>query len=275
MITDISLGQFFPGNSPVHRLDPRTKILWTVLFMVMVFVINTLTGYVILGLLTFLVIKLTGVPLRFYFKGLKPLLFLMVFTGVINLFLTEGNVIYTLPYLGWTITDSGVRLAVFMILRLMFLITGTSVLTFTTSPISLTDGIEKLLSPFRKIGLPAGEIAMMMSIALRFIPTLLEETDKIMKAQKSRGADFESGGLIHRAKALIPILVPLFISAFRRADELAIAMECRCYRGGAGRTSLKKLVFHRRDGFAAVYAVLFVGLVILCNFMGEIWQILS
>lgn len=267
MLSDIVLGQFIPTNSPIHRLDPRTKILWTCFYMVMVFVINSFYGYALLAVFLISVMKITKVPIKFYFRGLKPLIFLMLFTAVFNLFLTDGNVLWKLPYLNWGITDKGVKLAVFMVFRLVFLISGTSVLTFTTSPIILTDGIEHLLRPFRKIGVPAHEIAMMMTIALRFIPTLLEETEKIMKAQSARGADFESGNLFHRAKALIPLLVPLFVSAFRRADELAVAMECRCYRGGKGRTSLKQLAFTRLDVVSLVTALIFGTGIIATNYL--------
>lgn len=263
-MTDIMIGQFFPGNSVIHRLDPRTKLLFTLFYMVLIFFVDNFAGFILIGAFTALMIGTSGVPVRYYFKGLKPILYLMIFTSVFNLFLTQGEVLVTIPRLGWTITYEGVRMSAFMLLRLVFLLVGTSTLTFTTSPIILTDGLERLLSPLSKIKVPAHEIAMMMTIALRFIPTLLDETDKIKKAQAARGADFESGGLISRAKAMIPILVPLFVSAFRRADELAVAMEVRCYQGGEGRTSLKQLVYKRVDLLpVAIAVVLTVGVVVL------------
>ncbi len=247
---DITIGQFYPGNSVIHKMDPRTKLLLVITYMIMVFVAKDVWSFLIIGLLTLCVILLSKVPVKYYFKGLKPILIIMIFTSVLNLFLSQGKVIFTVPYLGWTITDEGLKLSVFMVLRLSFLLTGTSALTFTTSPVTLTDGIEALLRPFSKIGIPSHEIAMMMTIALRFIPTFAEEADKIKKAQGARGADFSSGSLLSRAKAMIPILVPLFVGAFRRADELATAMEARCYRGGSGRTSLKRLKFAKRDFLA-------------------------
>lgn len=261
MIRDITLGQYFPGSSPVHRLDPRTKILLVLGFIIGIFMIQNYTGYLLAAVFVFFVIRISGIPFKFVFRGMKPLLFLVIFTTLINIFLTEGDPIFT-----WWIlkpTWQGLSLAIQMIIRLFLLIAGTSLLTLTTSPISLTDGIEHLLGPFRKIGVPAHELAMMMSIALRFIPTLLEETDKIMKAQTARGADFESGGIISRAKSLIPLLVPLFISAFRRADELAVAMEARCYRGGKGRTRLRELRFAPRDAYAALIVVAVFALVLV------------
>lgn len=244
---EMTIGQYFPGNSLIHKMDPRTKLISVVLYMIMVFIAKEVLSFAIVAIFTLGVIILSKVPFMYYFKGLKPILIIMIFTSLLNLFLTGGNVIYTFPYLGWTITDEGLKLSVFMVLRLSFLLIGTSALTFTTSPVTLTDGLESLLRPFSKIGVPSHEIAMMMTIALRFIPTFAEEADKIKKAQSARGADFTSGSLLSRAKAMIPILVPLFVGAFRRADELATAMEARCYRGGEGRTSLKKLTFALRD----------------------------
>ena len=264
MVSDIILGQYFPGSSFIHRLDPRSKILMIIAYIAAIFIINNLFGYIVLGAFLLLSIMNTKIPAKFMLRGLKPVMFFIVLTGVFNLFLTTtGKVYWHWSFL--TVTDEGINNAVFMILRLFFLIMGTSLLTLTTSPIMLTDGIERLLSPFGKIGIPHHEIAMMMSIALRFIPTLLEETDKIIKAQTARGADFESGNLLRRVKAMVPILIPLFISAFRRADELATAMECRCYKGGKGRTRLKVLKMGTIDFFGWIYiAVLFAG-IILCN----------
>ncbi|MDK2801324.1 MAG: energy-coupling factor transport system permease protein [Clostridiales bacterium] len=248
MIKDITLGQYFPGESVIHRLDPRIKIILTLLYITALFMIKNFTGYIIFAAFTFEMIYISTVPVKYVFKGLKPLVFIIIFTAFINIFMTGGRPLFSIgPLLA---TYEGLNMAILMTLRLLFLIIGTSLLTFTTSPISLTDGIEKLLNPFRRIGVPAHELAMMMTIALRFIPTLLEETDKIMKAQMARGADFESGNLLKRAKGLVPLLVPLFISAFRRADDLAIAMESRCYRGGDQRTRMKQLKLHNRDYIA-------------------------
>jgi energy-coupling factor transport system permease protein len=238
-LREITIGQYIPGNSVVHRLDPRTKIIITFAYMVVLFVLNNFYGYIFPVSFILLAILLSGIPIRYILKGLKPLVFIITLTFLLNSFMIKGRVIYTLGPLD--ITYEGLSQGAFMAIRLILLITGTSLLTLTTSPISLTDGIERLLSPFKKIGVPAHELAMMMTIALRFIPTLLEETDKIMKAQMARGADFESGNLINRAKNLVPLLVPLFISAFRRADDLAMAMEARCYRGGENRTRMKEL----------------------------------
>ena len=260
---EMTIGQYFPANSIIHKMDPRTKLISVILYMVMVFMAKEVLSFAIVAIFTFGVIFLSKVPFKYYFKGLKPILIIMIFTSLLNLFLTSGKVIYTLPYLGWTITDEGLKLSVFMVLRLSFLLIGTSALTFTTSPVTLTDGLEALLRPFSKIGVPSHEIAMMMTIALRFIPTFAEEADKIKKAQSARGADFTSGSLLSRAKAMIPILVPLFVGAFRRADELATAMEARCYRGGEGRSSLKKLTFMLRDYMAFAIIVLFLASVIL------------
>ncbi len=263
MLSDITLGQFFPGNSFIHRLDPRCKILMVIAYITGIFVIDTLWGYLLLGAFLSACILVSKVPIRFMLKGLKPVMFFIVLTGLFNLFLTSsGKTLWQYSFL--EIKDEGLFNAVFMILRLFFLILGTSLLTFTTSPIMLTDGIESLLSPFRKIGLPNHEIAMMMSIALRFIPTLAEETDKIIKAQSARGADFETGNILRRAKAMVPILIPLFISAFRRAEELATAMECRCYRGGKNRTKLKVLRLGLVDFIGwAVIVLLFAGIILL------------
>ncbi len=246
MLKDITLGQYFPGNSVIHRLDPRCKLIMLIVYIVALFLAKSWVTYGIMLVFLILVIKVSTIPAKSIVKGMKPLVMILVFTGVLNLFFTqEGEVLVS--FLGLSITVGGVERAFFMVIRILMLITGTFLLTYTTSPISLTDGLESLLSPLNKIKVPVHELSMMMCIALRFIPTLIEETDKIMSAQKARGADFESGSLVDRAKALIPILVPLFISAFRRADELATAMECRCYQGGQGRTKMKLLRYGRND----------------------------
>lgn len=248
MISDITLGQFFPGNSPLHKLDPRTKIILAILFIVAVFVAANPISFVVLLVFTIALIVLGGISVKVILKGIKPIIFILIFTSIINIFMTKGE---GDPLVSWSfinIYKEGIIRAVFMSLRVVILIVGSSMLlTYTTSPIALTDGIESLLSPLKVIHVPVHSFAMMMSIALRFIPTLVEETEKIMNAQKSRGADFSTGGLIKRAKSLIPLLVPLFVSAFKRADELACAMECRCYRGDKNRTKLVKLTYKFRD----------------------------
>ena len=245
-LKDITLGQYFPGNSLIHRLDPRTKLMATVLYIVALFLADFFVSYALMFGLLALSIAVSRVPLKSILRGMKPVLFIAIFTAVLNLFYTPGDHILVRFWI-FTITLEGVFNAFFMVLRIMMLIAGTFLLTYTTSPILLTDGLESLLNPLKKIKVPVHELAMMMSIALRFIPTLIEETDKIMSAQRARGADFESGSLLQRAKAMIPLLVPLFISAFRRADELAIAMECRCYHGGEGRTRLRQLKYQGID----------------------------
>lgn len=254
MIKDITLGQFLPGNSVVHRLDPRTKILVIFAYIIALFSVKNFFGYALCSLFLILAYGISKVPPKMIIKSLKPIMFFVIFTALINLFLTSGEVIFTLGFL--RITKEGVVLTVKMATRLILLVTITSLLTYTTSPIVLTDGIEKLLSPLSKIGVPSHEIAMMMTIALRFIPTIIDETDKIIKAQSARGSDFESGNLLRRAKALVPILVPLFISAFRRADELAVAMECRCYHGGKNRTKLKSIKMTQLDLFTALFCII-------------------
>lgn len=262
MLKDITLGQYYPADSVVHKLDSRTKILITLLYMVMIFVVDGFIGFGVLLLFNIFLLFLSKIPAKFIFKGLKPILFFVIFTVILNMFMTNGKVAFR--FLFWDVTYEGIFTAVFMALRIIFLVIGTSFLTYTTSPITLTDGMERLLSPFRKIGVPAHELAMMMSIALRFIPTLIEETDKIMKAQKARGADFETGSLIQRGKNLVPILVPLFISAFRRAEDLATAMEARCYNGGENRTRLKELKYTKLDAYAwAVMLLLFVLILVI------------
>ena len=260
MIRDITLGQYFPGDSVIHRLDPRTRIIWTFFYIILLFFMKTAVGFAAFIVLTAVIIALTKIKVKYILRGIKPVLFLLIFTSLINIFMTGETPLFKIWFL--TATKEGVIFAALMALRLVLLVVGTSLLTFTTSPISLTDGIERLMSPFSKIGVPAHAIAMMMTIAIRFIPTILEETDKIMKAQKARGADFESGSIVSRARAMTPILIPLFISAFRRADELAIAMECRCYRGGEGRTRLHELKMQKRD-IAALLSMPFVAAVII------------
>ena len=260
MIRDITLGQYFPRDSVIHRLDPRTKIIWTFFYIILLFFMKTAVGFAAFIVLTAVIIALTKIKVKYILRGIKPVLFLLIFTSLINIFMTGETPLFKIWFL--TATKEGVIFAALMALRLVLLVAGTSLLTFSTSPISLTDGIERLMSPFSKIGVPAHAIAMMMTIAIRFIPTILEETDKIMKAQKARGADFESGSIVSRARAMTPILIPLFISAFRRADELAIAMECRCYRGGEGRTRLHELKMQKRD-IAALLSMPFVAAVII------------
>ncbi len=265
MIKDITIGQYFPGDTVIHKLDPRVKITVVFMFIISLFFIKDFYPYIFILLFLVITIKLSKVPIMYVLKGLKPLMFIITITFLINMFMTKGVVIFQLGPLA--ITKEGLTQAVFMALRLIFLVTGTSLLTLTTSPISLTDGIEKLLSPFKVMGLPAHELAMMMTIALRFIPTLLEETDKIMKAQMARGADFESGNVISRAKNLVPLLVPLFVSSFRRADELAMAMEARCYRGGDNRTRLHELKMVKRDYMALIIMVVFLSLIIATRYI--------
>lgn len=258
MLTDMTLGQYYPGNSFLHKMDPRAKILCTMIFICAIFLANNPWSYLVVTLFTALCISLSGVPFRLIVKAVKPLWVILVFTLVIHLLTTPGTEIFRLGPV--KITEEGVRNGVFMTLRLVFLIAFSSLLTYTTSPIVLTDGIEALLMPFRRFGVPAHELAMMMTIALRFIPTLLEETDRIMKAQSSRGADFTAGNIWQKAKSMVPLLVPLFISAFRRADDLATAMEARCYRGGEGRTKMHRLVYTGNDriAFAAILVVVAV-----------------
>ena len=246
MLKDITLGQFFPGTSAIHRMDPRTKLILTVVYIVALFLAANWFSYLLMMVFLVSCIKISKIPPKAIVRGMKPLVLILVFTAVLNLFYTDGGV--ELVRIGsLAITSEGLKRAFFMIWRILMLISGTFLLTYTTSPISLTDGLESLMNPLKKLHVPVHELAMMMSIALRFIPTLIEETDKIMNAQKARGADFENGSIIQRAKALVPVLVPLFISAFRRADELATAMECRCYQGGEGRTKMKLLRFSRVD----------------------------
>lgn len=264
MLKDITIGQYFPGDTIIHRLDPRIKIIIISMFILSLFFINSFIPYIFIAGFILMVIKVSGIPINYILKGLKPLFFIILMTFAINIFLTKGEVLFEIGPL--SISKEGLYFAFFMGFRLVFLITGTSLLTLTTSPIALTDGIEKLLNPLKKIGVPAHELAMMMTIALRFIPTLLEETDKIMKAQMARGADFESGNILRRAKNLVPLLVPLFINAFRRADELATAMEARCYRGGDHRTRLNELKLGKNDIGALVTNTAFFAFIISTRF---------
>ena len=267
MLKDITLGQYFPGTTVAHKLDPRTKILLVVLYIVALFCAKGVAGYALMALCLAVCVRISKVGVKQLVRGLKPVLFIIIFTGILNLFFTPGD--HYLLELGFLkVSDTGLRNAVFMVVRIMLLIMGTFLMTYTTSPISLTDGLEQLLGGLKRFHVPVHELAMMMSIALRFIPTLIEETDKIMSAQKARGADFESGNLMQKAKALIPILVPLFISAFRRADELAVAMGCRCYHGGEGRTKLHILKYERRDYIALLLGVLGVAAVLVLRHFG-------
>lgn len=257
MIRDITIGQYYPAKSILHRLDPRVKLVSTLLYLISLFLFKSIPGYIVATVFLITVIQMSRVPISFIVKGLKPIIMLLLITVLFNLFLTrEGDVLFH----AWifTITEGGLRTAVYMAIRLIYLIIGSSLMTFTTTPNELTDGIESLLHPLNKIRVPVHEVAMMMSIALRFIPILLEETDKIMKAQIARGADLENGNIIQRAKNMIPILVPLFVSAFRRANDLAMAMEARCYRGGEGRTKMKPLQYKSRDYVAYASIVIYV-----------------
>lgn len=267
MLRDITLGQYYQVDSVIHRLDARVKITATMVFIVSLFLFDNLIGYLITAIFLACVIKLSKVPFRFMVRGMKAILFLLLITVVFNLFLTPGETLVSFSIGSWTlkITKEGFWLALFMLLRLIFLIIGSSIMTLTTTPNNLTDGLERLMKPLNVLHVPVHEIAMMMSIALRFIPILLEETDKIMKAQIARGADFESGNLFRRAKALVPLLVPLFISAFRRATDLAMAMEARCYRGGDHRTKMKPLIYVKRDYIAYGILILYLTLCILCG----------
>ncbi|WIV13183.1 energy-coupling factor transporter transmembrane component T [Proteiniborus sp. MB09-C3] len=265
MLKNITIGQYFPGETVIHRLDPRIKLLGTFAFIIALFFINSFYPYILVVAFILTTIKLSKVPLNYVLKGLKPLFLIISITFLINLFMTKGEILFEIGPLD--VTKEGLLQATFMALRLIFLVMGTSLLTLTTSPISLTDGIERLLKPLSKIGVPAHELAMMMTIALRFIPTLLEETDKIMKAQMARGADFESGNIMNRAKSLVPLLVPLFVSAFRRADELAMAMEARCYRGGENRTRMKELKLEKVDFVALSITTVFIAIIITYRYI--------
>ena len=261
MLRDITLGQYYRADSVIHRLDPRVKIVATFAFIISIFLVKNFIGYAIAFLFLAICIKLSQVPPKFIFRGMKAIFFLLIITMVFNLFLTPGEVL--VKVWKFQITKEGIKLALMMGIRLVFLITGSSLMTLTTTPNNLTDGLEDLLKPLKKIRVPVHEISMMMSIALRFIPILMEETDKIMKAQMARGADFESGSLLNRAKSLIPLLVPLFISAFRRANDLAMAMEARCYYGGDGRTKMKPLKYKGKDYVAYIILAVYLAAIIL------------
>lgn len=264
MLKDITIGQYFPGNSIIHRMDSRFKIVLDILYVVMLFVAQNYIGLGIAGLFIFVAYAVSGIKFKMILKSLKPIVPLILFTGILNLFFITGEE----PLVSWwiiTIYPEGINMAVFMIVRVICLIIGMSLLTYTTSPIVLTDAIERLLSPLKKLHLPVHELAMMMTIALRFIPTLIEETDKIMMAQKARGASLDSGGLIQKAKALIPILIPLFVSAFKRANELAMAMECRCYKGGEGRTRMRQLKAQPIDFLITGLMLTVFGIIIINN----------
>jgi energy-coupling factor transport system permease protein len=263
MLKDITLGQYFPGDTIIHRLDPRTKLTLTIVYIVALFLVKSWTGYAMMAILLVAIVWSSRIPVKTIFRSMRPIAVVILITAALNLFLTSGDVLFKI----WIIkvTREGVITAAQMSLRLIMLITGTFLLTYTTSPLALTDGIEALMNPLKKIHFPAHELAMMMSIALRFIPTLIEETDKIMSAQKARGADFDTGGILKRAKAMLPILVPLFIGAFRRADELAEAMESRCYHGGEGRTRMKKLGMKSRDWVALALGAITIAAVVLVN----------
>lgn len=263
MIKDITLGQFFPGQSVIHKLDARIKLILVVLLIVNIFVAKSVVSYLLAAAVVFAAIFLSKIPFSMIIKSIKPLLYVIAFTTVINLFFTTGEPV--LEFWVITITKEGLIRSGEMIVRIVLLVLGTSLLTYTTSPIMLTDALERLLSPLTKIKFPVHEFSLMMTIALRFIPTLIEEVDKIIAAQKARGADFESGNIIKRTKALIPILVPLFVSSFRRADELAVAMECRCYKGGQGRTRLREYKVEKRDYFALLSLILLLGAQICAN----------
>ncbi len=272
MIRDITIGQYYPAKSILHQLDPRVKLVSTLIYLISLFMFDSISGYIVATVFLIAVIRCSKVPFRYIMRGMKPVIMLLMITVLFNLFLTkQGDVLFSVWIL--TVTEGGLRTAVFMAIRLIYLITGSSLMTFTTTPNELTDGIERLLYPLNKIHVPVHEVAMMMSIALRFIPILLEETDKIMKAQIARGADLESGNIIQKAKAMVPILVPLFVSAFRRANDLAMAMEARCYRGGEGRSKMKPLHYEARDHKAyALIVVYLVAVVVIGRFIPlHIW----
>ena len=265
MIKDITLGQYYPVESPIHRLEARTKVLGVFAYLVGLFLVNKLWGFAVAAVAVGIVIKLSRVPFSYMVRGLKAIVLIIAFTMILNIFMMDGTIMWQWKFL--RITYEGLYRAAFMGIRLVLLIIGTSLLTFCTKPTELTDGIEKLLSPFSRLGLPAHEIALMMTIALRFIPVLMDEADKIMKAQQSRGADFESGNIIQRAKSMIPIIVPLFVSSFRIAGDLALAMEARCYRGGNGRTKLNETRFEKRDVVAALMLIIFLGVIAASRFI--------
>lgn len=265
MIKDITLGQYLPGKSIVHRLDPRTKLILTIVFMVVLFILDSIISLTIGLMLVVVLFKVAGISYKYAFKGIKPVLYIIIFTVILNIFFTGGEPLVTWRFI--TITKEGISSAVVVALRVFTLITSASIMTYTTTPIMLTDAIEKLLKPLNKIKIPVHEMAMMMTIALRFIPTLIDETDKIMKAQAARGADIGTGNIIERAKSFIPILVPLFISSFKRADELAIAMESRCYRGGEGRTSMRILKYKKVDIMTFLFFITFTAILFAVQYL--------
>lgn len=266
MLKDITLGQYFSGNSFIHRLDPRIKIIAVFVFAVTIFLAKNLWSFLFITLFSFFLVLLSGISFKIVLKSMKPVMFIIIFTAFINLFFTRADEKPILDFFIFTVYPRGVITAVFMVMRIFSLIMGTSVLlTYTTSPIALTDGLERLMAPLKKIKVPVHDFAMIMTIALRFIPTILEETDRIISAQKARGASFDEGGLIKKAKAFLPIIIPLFVSAFRRADELAVAMECRCYRGDEGRTRMKELIYSKRDFAALALIAVFVLAIVLLN----------
>lgn len=273
MLKDITVGQYYRVDSVIHRMDPRTKIIGTFLFIVELFLVKNLIGFAIAAIMLAVVIHLARIPLRYIVRGQKSIVFLLLFTMVLNIFMSSGDTLVKIGFL--RITKQGLYTAVFMGVRLVLLVVGASLMTLTTTPLNLTDGLEKLLRPLKKIHVPVHDIAMMMSIALRFIPILMDETDKIMKAQMARGADFESGNIMQRAKSLIPVLVPLFLSAFRRADELATAMEARCYRGDEGRTKMKDLSYEKRDYIAKGALLASLGIIIGTRFLPGISQMIA
>ena len=265
MIKDITIGQYFPGDSVIHKMDPRMKIILTVVYIAALFVVKNFLGFLLTGGLLIIIMLISKIPVKTVFRGIKPLLFIIIFTAFFNIFYGTGASVF--PGIGWLawLKWGGLINAAFMVIRIVLLITGTSFMTYTTSPVMLTDALERLISPLKYIKVPVHELAMMMTIAMRFIPTLIDETEKITNAQKARGADFETGNIIRRAKALIPILIPLIVSAFRRAEELADAMECRCYNGGDGRTRYKIYSFSLRDYIAAFVVLAVLISVILTN----------
>ena len=269
MLRDITLGQYYQTQSLIHSLDPRVKLGGTLLYIISLFFFRNFSGYMIAALFLGIVIRLSHVPFKFMVKGMKAILFLLLITVMFNLFLTPGEELVSFWKL--TITEEGLRSAVTMAVRLTLLIIGSSVMTLTTTPNNLTDGMEKMMKPLKVIRVPVHEVAMIMSIALRFIPILMEETDKIMKAQIARGADFESGNILKRARAMVPLLVPLFISAFRRANDLAMAMEARCYRGGEGRTKMKPLIYRRRDRMGYLFLVVYLAVSISVGRLDVFW----
>lgn len=275
MIKDITIGQYFPTNSVLHRLDVRVKLILTFLFIILIFLCKNYFSMLLMLVLLTAMVALSKVPFKTVVKGLRPLLIIIIFTAVLNVFYVKGGI--TLFSIGKVaITSKGVNMAVFTVLRIVCLIIGSSLLTYTTTPTALTDGLERLFSPLRHLHIEVHDIAMMMTIALRFIPTLIDEVDRIMNAQKARGADLESGGLIQRAKALVPVFVPLLLSAFRRADDLAYAMDCRCYHGGSGRTRMKQMKFHARDAVAlCVVASVFVGIILLNHYFLDITKLFN